>query len=106
MLLLLAGNGGKPFAYVNIDLGTNAKFRQIDARFDGETAARENAALVMRLKIVHIGPGAVHFRADAVTGAMEEVLGITALFDEAAHGIVHLEASDGRVLAYAVDDKL
>src|SRR5579859_5813557 len=66
---------------------------QVNSRFDGKTGALDQLAMVARFKRVEIGPGAVHFAADRMAGAMDEDVAVAGLLDNRAGGAVSLFAA-------------
>src|SRR5688572_3891681 len=73
---LLAGPGGlgSSVAHDDVDLRTDTETGRVDARFDGEARAQQQATVVMRLVVVHVDAVAVDFRAKAVSGAVDELV--------------------------------
>src|SRR5579863_136950 len=94
-LLSLAGNSRLVCAHINVDLRANTKFGQIDAGLDGETGSRNDPALVVRLKVIHISAGAVDLLADGVAGAMNEVITEAAILNIGSGGIIHFKTVQG-----------
>src|SRR5205807_2090928 len=80
--------------HVYVHLAADAELRQVNARLDRKARARDDAADILRLQAVHIRPVAVHFLADVVAGAMNEVLGIARLTNGLARGLIHLPPLD------------
>ena len=54
---------------------------RVDAGFDREPRARDQAALVVRLVVVHVDAVAVHALAEAVAGAVDELRAEAGAFD-------------------------
>src|SRR5207253_1725953 len=86
-LRIAAGDVDRPLAVdVDVDLAAHPELRQINARLDRETGARQDAALLARLEVVHVGAVAVRLLSDGVAGAMAEILPVAGLVDNAAGG--------------------
>ncbi len=97
---------GSVFAHKDVHLGPDAEAGQVDAGLDREAGPRDEAPLVVRFEVVHVGAGAVHLGADRVAGAVKEVLAEAPLADRTAGRVVHLEAAQQAAGAYALLDKL
>src|SRR5262249_49843595 len=54
----------------HVDLAADAELGEVDARLDGEAGARQDAALLVGLQVVHVGAVAVDLLADRVPGAV------------------------------------
>src|SRR5207245_11744577 len=76
--------------HVYVHLAADAELRQVNARLERKARARDDAAGILRLQAVHISLVAVHFLADVVPGAMNEVLVIALLGQGRVRGPVHL----------------
>lgn len=79
----------------HVDLAANAELGQIDARLDGKAGTPEHPAFFACLQAVHVGPVAVRFLADRMTGAMAEVFAVAGLIDDVASGLVDLPTLQG-----------
>src|SRR5262249_6804814 len=91
----------------DVDLAADAELGQVDAGLDRETGARQDAAILVRLQVVHVGAVAVRLLADGVAGAVDEIFPVAGLVDHLAGGLVHLPALQYhavlKTLADAVD---
>ena len=78
-------------------ISLRTELRQIDAGLNGEAGVRQNAALVVRFKIIKVRAGAVNFVGDVVAGAMGKILAEARLANDRARRIVSFESTDGAV---------
>src|SRR5260370_34758873 len=97
--LFFSGYLGVSLRDINIHLGSDSELRQIDARLNRETRSRNNSALIVRFEIVHIRARAVHFFADGVPSAVDEILAESLFLDMFTGGVINLEALDGFIPA-------
>src|SRR5262245_19096159 len=63
----------------DVDLTADAELGEVDARFDRKTGPRQDAPLLARFQVVHIGTVTVRFLADRMPGAVEEVFAVASL---------------------------
>ena len=82
----------------DIDFAADAEILLVNAGFDREARARQDAAVFAGLQAVHVGAVAVDFLADAVSGAMDEILAKAGLLDDGAGGLIDFPAGE-RALA-------
>src|ERR1043166_2803995 len=82
LCLQRAAHGGLALADEHVDLGPDAERVRVDARLDREAGAGDQPALVVGLVVVHVDAVAVHFRAEAVPGAMDELRAEPRLLDD------------------------
>src|SRR5262245_10523423 len=75
---------------VHIDLATDAEFRQVDARLDGEARSPHDPPVVAGLQAVDVGAVAVHFLADVVPGAVDELVPVPGLVDHGPGSVIDL----------------
>src|SRR5262249_35882264 len=80
----------------HVDLAANAELGQVDAGLDRKARAREDETLLVRLEVVHVGPGAVRFLADAVARPAAERRPVAGLVNDVAGGGVDFPAAQGR----------
>src|SRR6266700_1036340 len=78
----------------DVDLTAHAELRQIDTRLDGKARIGDDLALVLGLKVVHVGAVAVHRHADGVPGAVDKIFSVPSGADALARGLVHFPAGD------------
>jgi hypothetical protein len=83
-----AGDLHVTFVDEQIDLAAHAEFGQVDTWFDGATGGGEQLTLVLRLKIIQVGPVPVLEGADVVPGAMHKELSIAGVGNDLAYNII------------------
>ncbi len=83
---------GPVFVNEHVDFTSNAKVRQVDARFDGEKCLRQYPSCLMGFQIVDVCAVAVGFLSHVVPGAVAELLTVTCVVDDFADRVVHLPA--------------
>ena len=76
---------------IDVHFGSNAEIRQINPGFHGEERARQDAAVVVCFQIVHVRAGSVHFFADGMARAVDELVAVALATDVLARGVVHFE---------------
>src|SRR5262249_5202311 len=76
----------------HIDLAADAELRQVDPWLDGEAGARQDAALLVGLQVVHVGAVAVDLLTDRVAGAVAEVFAVAGRLDHRPGRLIHLPA--------------
>src|SRR6185503_8493410 len=81
LALDVAGDLGRAFPDVHVDLAAHAELRQVHAGLDREADPRDDPALVARLQVVDVHAVAVDLVADRVAGAVQEVLAEAPRFD-------------------------
>ena len=74
----------------HIDFGPHAEVGKVHARFNREAGAREQSAVVVRFVIVHVHAVAVDGFAEAVSGAVEDVVSEASLVKHRARRAVNL----------------
>src|SRR5207245_2885480 len=79
----------------DVDFAADAEVGQIDSRLNGKTGARQDAALLARFEVVHVGPVAMNFLANGVARTVAEVLSVASLLDDASRCIVDFPALQG-----------
>src|SRR5260370_37473308 len=96
-----AGDASLAVARVNVHFAADSELRQINSRLDGKAGARSDAANVFGFESVHVGAVAVDTLADAVSGAVKEILCVAGFSDDVAGHFVHLPSADGLARADA-----
>ena len=69
---------------IHVNFAANTKFRQVNARFNGEQSSRQNAASFVGFKIVHVRSVAMNLLSQAVACAVAEIFSVPARFDHVA----------------------
>src|SRR5262245_24053041 len=96
--------------YKHVVLETNAELRQVDSRLDREARALEDATLVVRLQVVHVGAVAVDLFADRMTGAVHELIAVSRFLDDITRGVVDFPTvhclADREAVAHFVDGRI
>src|SRR5262245_5704181 len=94
----------------DVDLAANAELGEVDAGLDRKAGAAEDKTCFVRFEVIHIRAVAVSFLADAVAGAVDEVLAVASFFDHIAGGLIDLPAAKllagGKALLYQVDRRI
>src|SRR5882672_12551175 len=57
----------------HVDLAAHSELRQVNTGLDREAGIGQDAALVVDLKIVHVGAISMNFGADRMAGAVNEI---------------------------------
>ena len=91
-MLYFASNQRLSCADVDVYFRANAELREIDARLNREAGSCDDLALVVGLQVVHVRAGAVHFFANRMAGAMDEVFAEPLILDIASGGVIDIEA--------------
>ena len=91
---------GIPF-HENVDFGADPEIFQIDSWFDGKQGAGQNASFVMGFEVVHIGAGAVYFRADGMASAMDVPVAEPAAGDVMPRRVIHFISANFAVGRFA-----
>ena len=79
----------------HVHLAAHSELRQVNAGLDREARIRQDATLVVDLKIVHIGAIRVNFGADRMAGAVNKIVAVAGLLDVRSHRAIHFPASNG-----------
>ena len=77
----------------HVDLGPYAEFWRVDAGLDREPGAGDQAALVVRLVVVHVTPLPCTL-AEAVAGAMNELRAEAGAIDHVSRRAIDFEAAE------------
>src|SRR4029453_12212630 len=78
----------------HVDLGAHAKSARIYTRFDRESRARDQAAIVVGLVVVHMDAISVNRPAQAVARAMNELAAVACSFHHLTARAVDLEPAN------------
>ena len=90
-----AGDFGVVFEDEQVYFAADAELWEVDAWFDGAAGAGKEDAVVLGFVVVKVRAVGMDGGADAVAGAVDEMVGVAGFGDDGAGDVVDLPAFDG-----------
>src|SRR5262249_34762370 len=86
----------------HVYFAAHAKLRQINTRLNRKAGVRQNTALVVDFKVIHVCAIGVNFGADGVACSVNEIVAESCIFDVRAHSPVNFPARNRATLGDGV----
>ena len=88
----------------DVDFAADTEVGEVDAGFNGEQGAWEDAAIVAGFEVIHVSSVAMNLLSEVMAGAMAEGVAIAGGINHSADGIINISAGDGQAGSKGIAD--